>query len=175
MSHTTPMPGDKAPTLKVDVIGGMALDLAAGRPESFTVVFFYRGLHCPVCKRQLEELNGKLADFEALGIKVHAVSMDGKDRAERQKSEWAIGNLPIGYGLSEASAREWGLFISAKAKDPEPARFAEPGIAVVYPDGTIYALYLQNVPFARPSLDALKDGLKFIIANDYPIRGQVAA
>lgn len=175
MAHTTPTPGKKAPTLKVDVIGGSAIDLASDRPTNFSLILFYRGVHCPTCKGQIEELNGKLLDFESLGIKVHVVSMDDRARAERQKGEWAIDNVPIGYGLTEESARTWGLFISAKEKDTEPERFAEPGVAVVYPDGTIYALYLQSVPFARPTLDGLMRGLKFIIDNHYPARGTVAA
>ncbi|MEF2547064.1 redoxin domain-containing protein [Aurantimonas sp. E1-2-R+4] len=175
MRHTTPIPGDKAPKLAVEVLGGPAFDLAADKPAKMSLVFFYRGVHCPICKTQLEELNDRRAEFEAIGVSVRAVSMDSKERAERQKQEWKIADLPIGYGLTEESAREWGLFISAKEKDSEPTRFAEPGIAMIYPDGTIYALHFQSIPFARPTLDGLKKGLGFILENDYPIRGKLAA
>lgn len=175
MPHTTPMPGDAAPALKVDTLGGTPFDLSEVHPENFTLVLFYRGYHCPICKDQLEELNGKISDFEAAGIKAHAVSMDSPERAEKQREEWDIGNLAIGYGLSEASAREWGLYISAKEKDAEPERFAEPGTAIIYPDGRIYALYTQNVPFARPPLDDLLGAMKFVLKNDYPVRGKLAA
>lgn len=175
MPHSTPIPGEKAPDLKVDVLDGSPLDLWQERPENFTLVLFYRGVHCPICRKQMEELAGKREEFAKAGIRVHAVSMDPRDRAERQKNEWAIDGLPIGYALSEASAREWGLFISKKEKDGEPERFAEPGAAVVYPDGRLYALYLQSVPFARPTLDDFYHGLNFVIENNYPIRGTTAA
>ncbi|WP_294641660.1 redoxin domain-containing protein [uncultured Aureimonas sp.] len=175
MNHTPPLPGDSAPALRFRVLGGEAFDLSDAKSENFTAIFFYRGVHCPICKSQLEELSGKLEAFHKLGVEVRAVSMDSHERAERQATEWNVGALPIGYGLSEESARAWGLFISAKAKDPEPDRFAEPGIAVLYPDGRVYALHLQNVPFARPRLDDLLGGLKFIIENDYPVRGSVQA
>ena len=175
IAHTTPLPGHNAPRLAVEVIGGQAVNLATESSESFTLIFFYRGFHCPICRRQLEELSDKLDEFDALGVKIHVVSMDTRDRAERQKREWAIDRVPIGYGLTEESAREWGLFISAKAKDAEPARFAEPRVAVVDREGRIYALYLQSVPFARPAIDTLRNGLKFIIENGYPVRGQIAA
>jgi len=175
MNHTTPLPGDHAPALKVSTLAGPTLDLGVVTPKSFSVVFFYRGVHCPICKSQMEELAVKLPDFDALGIEVHAVSMDSAEQAKRQSDEWKIADLPVGYGLSEESARAWGLFISTKAKDPEPDLFAEPGIAVVYPDGRIYALYLQNVLFARPRLDDLLGGLKFVLANDYPVRGSLPA
>lgn len=175
MTHITPMPGTKAPALQVETLDGPSFDLLRDLPEKLSIVFFYRGAHCPICKTQLEELSGKIEEFAALGVKVHAVSMDTLERAEKQKREWNLGDMPIGYGLTEQSAREWGLFISGKAKDAEPERFAEPGIAILYPDSTIYALYLQNVPFARPTLDGLVKGVKFILDNDYPIRGSVAA
>lgn len=174
-THTTPMPGDKASALKVQTLGGTPVDLAANRPENFSVVLFYRGSHCPICKTQMEELNGKLGDFRKIGVDVHVVSMDDEARARKQTRDWAIGNLSIGYGLSEESARDWGLFISEGFKEGEPERFNEPGVAVVRPDGTIYSLHVQNVPFARPTIDGLQQGLGFIIENDYPIRGDIAA
>ena len=175
MSHMTPMPGDKAPPLALKVLGGEPLDLAEDRPAAFSVVFFYRGVHCPVCRRQLEELLGLKADFEALGIAVHAVSMDSRERAERQLGDWAIEGLPIAFEMNEATARDWGLFISSGVKDGEPERFSEPGIAVVDPEGTLYALYLQNAAFARPRLTDILAGLKMAIERKFPIRGQVAA
>lgn len=175
MRHSAPTPGDKAPNLNVGVLDGSSFDLSQERLENFTLVLFYRGVHCPICKTQMEELAGKRDEFGKAGITVHAVSMDSRERAERQKNEWAIGGLPIGYGLSEESAREWGLYISGKEKDAEPERFAEPGAAVIYPDGRIYALYLQSVPFARPTLDGLLKGLNFVIENNYPVRGKAAA
>lgn len=175
MAHATPMPGDKAPRLTFDVLDGSPVDLSADHPENFSIVFFYRGVHCPICRKQLEELVARRSDFEAIGAKFHVVSMDSVERAERQKKEWTIEGLPIGYGMSEETAREWGLFISAKEQDAEPDRFSEPGIAVLYPDGRIYALYFQTVPFARPRLDDLLGSLKFVLERDYPIRGKLAA
>lgn len=175
MPHAVAMPGSKAPDLRLPGINVEPVDLSAEHPERFTIVFFYRGVHCPICKRQLEELDQRLGEFSDRGISVLAVSMDAADRAERQANEWSIANLKIGYDLSESDARAWGLFISRKEKDGEPDRFAEPGIAIVYPDGRIYALYHQSVPFARPRLDDLLKGLDFIIAKQYPPRGTLAA
>lgn len=175
MPHHHALPGSKAPELRLPGPDGRAVDLSAERPERFTIVFFYRGVHCPICKTQMEELNRRLEEFTDRGISVIAVSMDSEDRAKRQAEEWEIGKLAVGYNLSEADARGWGLFISQKEKDGEPDRFAEPGIAVIYPDGRIYALYHQSVPFARPRLDDLLKGFDFIIAKQYPPRGTLAA
>lgn len=39
---------------------GRRLRLAERRPERVTMVVFFRGLHCPVCRAQLAELDGRL-------------------------------------------------------------------------------------------------------------------
>ncbi len=169
------LPGSPAPALSLPGLGGGAIDLAAEHPNQFTIVFFYRGVHCPICKTQMEELSARASEFEERGISLLAASMDSEERAQRQAEAWKIGNLKVGYGLSEVDARAWGLFISRKEKDSEPERFAEPGIAIVYPNGMIYALFHQSVPFARPRLDDLLKGLDFIIEKSYPARGTLAA
>lgn len=171
MSHTIPMSGTAAPAITAKATDGSAFALPAAPDGGFSVVFFYRGVHCPVCKMQIAEVAQQEAPFRDAGIALSAVSMDDDDRMARQRDEWYLGNLIIGHAMTEKSARAWGLYLSDKAKDAEPARFAESGIAVIRPDGTIYALYLQNTPFARPHLDDLRKGLGFIMENDYPVRG----
>ncbi len=175
MSQHQSLPGSPAPALSLPAIGRGKIDLAAEHPDQFTIVFFYRGVHCPICKAQTEELAARVGEFEKRGIKVLAASMDSEERAGRQAEGWKIAGLKVGYALSEADARAWGLFISQKEKDSEPDRFAEPGIAIVYPDGMIYALFHQSVPFARPRLDDLLKGLDFVVEKSYPARGTLAA
>ena len=51
-------------------------------PEKYTLIVFYRGLHCPVCKKQLESLKDKLDEFIDRGVNVIAISMDTEKRAE---------------------------------------------------------------------------------------------
>lgn len=171
MSHATPMPGTTAPTIDAKSGDGGAFALPTAPEGGFSVVFFYRGVHCPLCKTQMQDLARQEATFREAGIVVSAVSMDDEDRIARQRDEWDLGDLTVGHALTEASARGWGLYLSDKAKDSEPARFPEPGIAVIRPDGVLYALYLQNTPFARPRLEDLRKGLSFIMENDYPVRG----
>ena len=50
-------PQERAPKLVVDLVGGGSWDLAAQQPEEFTLIVFYRGHHCPVCRAQLSEIN----------------------------------------------------------------------------------------------------------------------
>ena len=67
-----------------------------------------------------------------------------------------------------------GLYISHPRSARETDRpFAEPGLFVINGDGKVQVTDISNAPFARPDLESLVGGLKFIRdpANQYPIRG----
>jgi peroxiredoxin len=164
-------PGEPAPELVLDLVDGGQLDLAARRPRSFTMVVFYRGLHCPVCRSQLRQIQRMLDDFGELGVEVVAVSMDNERRASRAVQKWELDRLPVAYGLTEAAARRWGLFISSAIKEGEPEVFSEPALFLVRPDGTLYSGYITTNPYGRPDLPRLLKGIEWMIENDYPPRG----
>ena len=165
-------PTQPVPELDVATLDGERFRLSERSPKAFTMSVFYRGLHCPICKPYLRELDRALEAFESRGVDVIAVSTDTRERAARSKEEWEIGRLPIGYGLEIANAREWGLFISRGIKESEPAEFAEPGLFLVRPDGTLYAASVQSMPFARPHFSDVLAAVDFITKNDYPPRGE---
>ncbi|MDA3922629.1 MAG: peroxiredoxin-like family protein [Salinisphaera sp.] len=165
-------PRDPVPQLDVPLVSGAQWKLGEQKPEHFTLVVFYRGLHCPVCKGYVTDLQNRLEDFRAKGVEPIAISSDNQERAHQTAQEWGIEALPLGYGLSLDSAREWGLFISAGIADKEPALFSEPGLFLVRPDGTLYAASVQTMPFARPSFKELAGALDFVIKEDYPARGE---
>jgi hypothetical protein len=54
----------------------------------------------------------------------------------------------------------------------EPALFAEPGIFLVRPDGTLYFGTVQTMPFARPHFADILPAIDFVVKNDYPARGE---
>jgi peroxiredoxin len=179
MSDITPLiPRQPVPALSVPLAGGGKFDLAGEQPQKFTLVLFYRGLHCPQCRRQLTDLEAKLSEFEKRGVSVVAISGDDAERAARTKNEWSLPNLRIGYGLDLATARAFGLWISAgrgktSAGIDEPALFNEPGLFLIKPDGTLFCASVQTMPFARPQLADLLAALDFIAQRDYPARGEV--
>ncbi len=165
-------PRTKVPALSLPLVGGGEFELAQSAPKTFTLLVVYRGLHCPICKTYLRDLDRKLSDFEALGVKAVAASTDTQERAEQAKAEWGIEHLPIAYGLGIDQARAWDLFISAGIKDGEPPMFAEPGLFLIRPDQTLYAASIQTMPFARPSISDVLAGVKFVTEKEYPARGE---
>jgi len=166
------MPGQEVPSLDLPLTIGAQYDLAKQRPENFTLIAFYRGSHCPVCRSYLEEMGSKVAALSEHGINPVAVSMDPKDRAMIVDSDWQTGDLPLAYAMDEDKAREWGLYISeAREGSDEPEVFSEPGLFLVRPDGTLYMAQVQSAPFTRPPLDDLIEGIEIALEQDYPARG----
>lgn len=132
-------PRQLTPVLQLPLAGGGEYILGRASVVAFTLLVFYRGLHCPICKTQLTELEKKLPEFQQRGVDVVAVSADSRERAERTKTDWHLENLKLAYGLDLRVARAWSLYISsAKPGSDEPAYFTEPAIYLVRPDGTLY-------------------------------------
>lgn len=179
MSALTPLfPRQKVPAIEFATVGGGTWRLADQTPENFTMIVFYRGLHCPICKNYLKDLDNKLADFQAKGVNVIVASSDDEARATQTKSDWQLANLTVGYGVDLDVARQWGLYISTgigktSTGVEEPALFAEPGLFLIRPDGTLYFGSVQTMPFARPQFAEILGALNFVIAKGYPARGEV--
>jgi len=164
-------PTQEVPNLKLDLINDTQWELHTQHPEKYTLLVFYRGLHCPKCKQQLEELKTKLSDFTERGINVIGISMDSEKRAKITGEKWDVESIPIAYGLTEDEARNWGLYISTSISDSEPDVFSEPGLFLVKPDNTLYLSSIQTMPFARPHFKDLLKAIDFIEEKGYPARG----
>lgn len=169
---TRPTPKQKAPELIVTLLGGGTWNLNEQRPKNFTLITFYRGLHCPVCKKHLQQLEHLLPDFEKRGLNVVALSMDSEIRAKKAKKDWYLDKLQIGYNLSLESAKQWGLYISNAVKEGEPKIFNEPGLFLIDSDNIIYYSAMFSNPWGRPSLSSFLRGIDYILNTDYPPRGE---
>lgn len=165
-------PGEPAPALGVELVGGGRFTLAGREPRRFTMVVFFRGLHCPVCHAQLRELDRRLDDLASRGIDVVAVSGETRARAERLVAEWGLERLAVGYGLAEEDMRRWGLFVSRGISEGEPALFNEPALFLVDRDGRVYYESILSMPVGRPRLDDLLSGIDYWTASGYPARGE---
>ncbi|MGH3629718.1 MAG: peroxiredoxin-like family protein [Sciscionella sp.] len=168
-----PTPTAPAPELDVPLVGGGRFRLADQQPDKFSLVVFYRGLHCPICRGYLAQLEHALDEFHAAGVtSVVAVSGDDAEKAQRSVTDWRLDRLNVGYGQSVDSMREWGLFVSKGIKDPEPELFGEPGVFLLRPDATVYMAAVNSMPAARPRIEDILGAAKFFGENDYPARGE---
>lgn len=167
------MPLQPVPQLDLPLVGGGRFVLSEDDPELFTMIMFYRGYHCPLCRNQLDELKDNLGRLAELGVESVAVSMDSEERARKSREEWELGEVRLAYGLDEATARSFGLYISSAISDREPDRFSEPGLLLVKPDRTLYFASFQTAPFTRPPLAELIPGMAYAKEHGYPARGTV--
>ena len=170
MTHKL-IPDTEAPELSLPLVGGGRWVLSEQNPKHFTMVIFYRGLHCPVCKNYLGTLNSMMEKVSDLGFSVVVASMDSNERAEQSKSEWGLDKINVAYGLDIETAKKWGLYISTSIKEAENDIFCEPGLMWIRPDGRLYLIDIGNMPWARPDLETLMPKAKFAVENDYPARG----
>lgn len=166
-------PGNLVPALKIETVAHGGFDLETNKGENGTLVIQYRGLHCPICIRQMTEAEAALDDFAALGVEVIMITTDTAERAAETAAKANVSRLRVGHSLPLSEAREgWGLNISTRREgSAEPDLFAEPGHFYIAPDRTLYFGWQQTTPFGRPSMSDIAGGLKFTLGNNYPARG----
>lgn len=171
-------PRQPVPALEIPTLSGKTWRLADQSPENFTLIAFFRGLHCPICGSYIRDLDSRLDAFAKRGVTVLAASSDDEKRARQSQERWGLETLDLGYGIPLDVARQWGLYVSSgRGKTSigveEPALFSEPGLYLVRPDGTLYFGTVQTMPFARPHFDDILKAIDFVVAKDYPARGEI--
>jgi peroxiredoxin len=166
-------PAQKVPDLTLKTVAHGTYELSGSAGENGTLLFVYRGAHCPLCVRQLAEIEEKFDQISALGVDVVAISGDGLERGQKAAEGAKAAQLKIGYEFDLVAARDdWGLHISKARENTQEADFyAEPGIFYIAPDQTLYFAWVQSSPFARPRLDDVISGIQYRLDKNYPPRG----
>lgn len=166
--------GAAFPQILLTDLSGSQVDIA--KPKEGTdwkLVVVYRGQHCPVCTKYLNQLEGLVQALADIKVDVIAVSADSKAQLEGHLQKLAI-SFPIAYGLSIEQMQQLGLYISIPRSPEETDHpFPEPGLFVLNDQGQVQVVDISNNPFVRPELEALVSGLSWIRdpENNYPIRG----
>src|ERR1700742_3850151 len=135
------LPRRPVPELRVPTLAHGDFDLSTDAPKQFTLIAFYRGLHCPVCLKYLRDLESLLPEYERRGTKAIAISSDVSERAQEMASKVGDG-LRFGDSLPLSVARNGGLYIWASREKSsmgveEPPLFSEPAVFLIRPDGTL--------------------------------------
>lgn len=170
MSNTKPTVGGPVPIMALPRADGAGEVAFGGSKERWTMLFVYRGRHCPRCKRFLNKLNDALGAWEKV-LDVVVVSADSQDKAMADQAEFGW-NFDLCYGLTVPQMRALGLYVTEPLSEAETTDlFAEPGAFGIRPDGTVMLVDISNGPAARPDLDELLDGMTFNIEKDRPTRG----
>jgi len=180
MSHISAKPGDIFPDIQVSTRDGEEVSLIprtrsemSNNDDTWYVIVVYRGKHCPICAKYLNQLMQKQQDFTDINTKLVAVSSDSVDQLNDFYKE-NIGDVdfPVYANLKLDIAKSLGLYMSDPMSNNETDHvFTEPALFVVNQKRQIQIVEIANAPFVRPDIDILLGGIKFTQENDYPIRG----
>lgn len=166
--------GASFPSLQVQGLDGNAAEL--GEPANgadWKMVVVYRGQHCPLCTKFLNQLEGFRQALLDTGVDLAAVSGDSREQLESHLERLSVG-FPLYFGLTIEQMKTLGVYISIPRSEKETDHpFPEPGLFVINADRQVQVVDISNNPFVRPELEALVSGLAWIRNpdNNYPIRG----
>lgn len=166
--------GATFPALPVQSLDGETVDISKPRGEAdWHLVVVYRGQHCPLCTKYLNQLNDVVDALAEIGVSIVAVSADSREQLEQHLGKLDT-RVPLFHGLTLEQMEALGLYISVPRSEKETDHlFPEPGLFVINGDGRLQVVDISNNPFVRPELQALVSGLGWIRdpENNYPIRG----
>lgn len=172
--------GSAFPNITLPTLNGNTVTLGQTQGlATWQLVVIYRGQHCPLCSKYLNELNQYSEQLANIGVDIVAASADDKAQLQAQTTRTDTHhfdhlNFPVGYGLTLAHMQALGVYISTPRNAKETDHnFAEPALFVVNEHGTVQVVDISNNPFVRPELSTLINGLAWIRNpdNNYPIRG----
>lgn len=151
-------------------------DVTLGKPTNGTdwqMVVVYRGRHCPLCTKYLNQLESYKKRLHDNKVDLVAISADSKEQLKDHLGKIDV-SFPIYYGLTLEQMKMLGVYISVPRSEQETDHdFAEPGLFIINEEGNLHVVDISNNPFVRPELEVLTSGLEWIKnpKNNYPIRG----
>ena len=166
--------GSIFPQIKAQNLDGETVEI--GKPAAgadWKMVVVYRGWHCPLCTKYLNNLETHKQGLLDSGVDLIAISADTKSQLAGFMEKLEV-SFPICYGLTIEQMQELGLYISTPRSEKETDHpFPEPGVFVINEKGQVQIAEISNNPFVRPELETLVSGIAWIKnpENDYPIRG----
>ena len=166
--------GASFPSVLVQGLDGNTVEL--GTPANgadWKMLVIYRGQHCPLCTKFLNQLEGFRQTLLDTGVDLAAVSGDSREQLESHLEKLSVG-FPLYFGLTIEQMKTLGVYISIPRSEKETDHpFPEPGLFVINADNQVQVVDISNNPFVRPELEALVSGLAWIRnpENNYPIRG----
>lgn len=169
------IPGEKLPNITVKALNGSALKVNEinNSDADWKLIIIYRGAHCPICTKYLNEIEEYKYLLLDIGIEIVAISADKKEQVTSHLKKLNVG-FDIGYGMTLHQMNDIGVYQSLPKNEHETDHvFAEPALFVIDNKSTIQVVDITNNPFVRPDVHRLYEGLKFIRdpENNYPIRG----
>jgi peroxiredoxin len=159
--------GDKAPSLTLDSVTGGQQSLAELYMQGATFIVFYRGGWCPFCNLQIHNLSQAKADFDKIGVRLVAISVDtptqeAKTQAKhgvpfpmlsdpKLKAHQAFHVVHVAPEAEQKALAGFGIDLSAYSGESHKS-FATPSIFLVDKQGVIRFVHVDEDYKTRPSV-----------------------
>jgi peroxiredoxin len=138
---------------------GVKQDLASLQGAKGTVLVFVRSADwCAYCMRQLTDVNGRLRQFEALGLSVVSVSVDAVAEITDFHREQKIGYTMLADADGEV-VKSLGIRDPAYGPDSNAFGVPQPVIFVLDREQVVRAKFAERGYRNRPDLDRVLDEL----------------
>ncbi len=170
------LPRRPVPELRVPTLAHGEFDLAADAPKLFTLICFYRGLHCPVCLKYLRELESLIPEYERRGTKVIAISSDVRERAQEMANKVGASLRSRIFTAAGGCSQVGSLYFVVAWKDIDQHRRAVTVFGarrIPRPTGWYFVLRRGSNNAVRTSVVlGIASSDRFRYRRDYPARGE---
>jgi peroxiredoxin len=142
--------GDRFPTITAPSIEGGEMTIPQELEGRWAVLLFYRGHWCPYCRQQLLDFQRATPQFDEIGAKIVALSVDPLEQAQQTVERHRL-SFPVLYGLDAQQMEQTiGAYISTDPLYLQATNF------VIRPDGTIaMAIYSSGALGRLVAADAV--------------------
>ena len=154
--------GAPFPNITLPTTDGAKITLGA---QGWRALFVIRGAHCQICRAYLAQLERKRPSWEIKGIEVVVASADPVEKSQEFMREAGYGGLAA-CNLDVPAMQALGLWLTGPEVSDLAYVHPEPGFFLIDPDGNIAAAEASTLPTARPDLELLDQGFKYIIENN---------
>ena len=138
---------------------GVQQDLGSLQGENGTVIVFVRSADwCPFCMRQLADVNGRLRQFEALGLAVVSVSVDPVAEIAEFHRDQRIGYTMLA-DPDGTVVQSLGIRDPSYGPDSEVFGVPQPIVFVLDRQQIVRAKFAERGYRNRPDLDRVLDEL----------------
>ena len=109
-SHAHPLLGQRAPDFELADPNGKLWNLKELQDGGSVVLIFYYGYHCPLCVRQLFDVNKDLPLFREIGARVIAIGADPPELTRDRFQEFGAFDFPILSDPGNKVAQDYKMF-----------------------------------------------------------------
>ena len=143
--------GNKAPDFSLQDSSGQFMKLSDVQPNTYLILFFYRGAWCSACMNHLLDLKSGYQKFLDAHAVLAAVSVDSVEDSAAFSAQWHIP-FPL---LSDTEFKLINPFGMLDKNGHAGKDISKVGVVIIDPQKIVRYVYIGKDAFDRPTNDAI--------------------